>query len=94
MEALSPTCCAPAAVTASARARLHLARVGIATYGTTPASDDYAVRAHLAKQKVEDAEDLVRRLMTGLRDRVFEAKPQHDRCSRCDAPAMCAERAG
>jgi DNA helicase-2/ATP-dependent DNA helicase PcrA len=40
------------------------------------------------------AEDLVRDLISGLSARVFEAKPDRERCSRCDVRAMCPERAG
>ena len=51
------------------------------------------IEVDVAEQKVEEAEDLVRELIAGLRDRVFEAKPERERCGHCDVRAMCAERA-
>jgi DNA helicase II / ATP-dependent DNA helicase PcrA len=51
------------------------------------------IEVDVAEEKVVEAEDLVRELIDGLRDRVFEAKPELERCRHCDVQAMCAERA-
>jgi DNA helicase-2/ATP-dependent DNA helicase PcrA len=43
---------------------------------------------------VETVENLVLELVRGLRARIFDAKPDPERCSRCDVGRMCAEQTG
>src|SRR5262249_13685037 len=49
------------------------------------------VEVPVADADVQGAETIVRSLVDGLRARVYEAKPDGERCGRCDVSPMCKD---